>query len=432
MPAATDALLAAFVPDRVPGAALAVVRSGSPVFTHCHGMADLEWRQPVTSTTVFRLASLSKPFTALAILLLSDDGLLDVDTPITEYLPDCPDDWRRVTVRHLLTHTSGIQNFVLQPGFAERTSRLDHTDEQLRALFADLPLHFEPGTRYGYSNSGYRLLDMIGAHVTGMPFADVLRQRVFGPAGMVDTRVLTDDDIIAERASGYRRTPDGFTNAPYLSMTIPGGAGGVGSTLADLLRFDAALRHGAFADASLHERMYSPVRLACGRTESYGMGWGLSTYRGRHMKHHAGGIEGFSCVYVRVPEEDVSVIMLTNLELFHCVVPARRLIDSMLTLPRAAQKPVDLPDDALRVRAGTYADPISEFTVEPRHGGLAVTMDGHRHRMLPLDRHTFVDEEDSDTVLTFHDGDPDEPATMTFPMWSCTGYRVPSSAYVDA
>lgn len=431
MPATADELHAGFLAYGVPGAALAVVRDGAPVLTYCHGMADLEWRQPVTPTTVFRLASLSKPFTALTILLLTDEGLLDPDAPITKYLPDHPDHWHGITIRHLLTHTSGIPNFVLQPNFADRTSRIDHTDADVRALFSTKPLDFQPGTRYGYSNSGYRLLDMIAARASGTKFADLLADRVFGPAGMTDSRVLTDDDIIPERASGYRRTDEGFVNAPYLSLTIPGGAGGIGSTLADLLRFDAALRHGAFSDAHLHERMFTPVRLDCGRTEGYGLGWGLSTYRGRHIKHHAGGIEGFSCLYLRIPEEDTSLIMLTNLELFQCVVPARRLIDTMLALPQSDPKPIALPEAALKSRTGTYATTTTEFTVSAAPDRLLLTTGGRTHSMFAVDEHTYVDETDSDCALRFHDDDPDEPATVTFPLWSCTGYRVPSSAYVD-
>ena len=431
MPATAEELFAGFLADRVPGAALAVVRSGVPVLTYCHGMADLEWRQPVTPTTVFRVASLTKPFTALAILLLADEGLLDIDEPIAKYLPDHPDHWQAITIRHLLTHTSGIPNFVLRPGFAGRTSRIDHTDADVRALFATLPLDFEPGSRYGYSNSGYRLLDMIAAEVSGTKFADLLADRVFVPAGMTDSRVLTDADIVPERASGYRRVEGGFANAPYVSLTVPGGAGGVGSTLADLLRFDAALRHGAFSDVRLHERMFRPVRLNGGRTEGYGLGWALSTYRGRHIKHHAGGIEGFSCLYLRIPEEDASVVMLTNLELFQCAAPARRLIDRMLALPQADPTPVDLPQSVLNGRTGTYANTTAEFTVTAKPGCLLVTMGDGAHRMRPISETTYVAETDGDLVLRFHDDDPDGAATMEFPLWSCTGYRVPSSAYVD-
>lgn len=420
-----EELIAKFLTDRVPGAAVAVVRFGEPVLFGCYGLADLEWRQPVTPTTVFRLASLSKPFTALTILLLAADGLLDIDGPVTDYLPDYPAHASAVTIRHLLTHTSGIPNFVLQPGFSDRTARFDHTDSELRALFATMPLQFEPGSRYGYGNSGYRLLDMIAAEVTGTKFAELVRERVFLPAGMVDTRVLADDEIVPERASGYRRTEGGYVNAPYLSMTIPGGAGGIGSTLDDLVRFDAALRHGVFSDATLHSRMFRPVRLTCGRTEGYGMGWNLSHYRGRFIKHHAGGIEGFSSLYLRVPEEDTSLIMLTNLELFDCVAPARRIIDRLLALPQDDPAAVALPAAALAARNGTYANTVGRFDVTARDGRLLVRHDTASLRMMPLDGTTFVQENDADIVLRFHDDDPDGAATLTYPLSWCTGYRVP-------
>jgi D-alanyl-D-alanine carboxypeptidase len=257
-----DALVTRHLDGRVPGAALAVVRSGETVFSRCHGMADLEWRQPVTPTTVFRLASLSKPFTALTAMLLARDGLLDLDAPVSRYLSHPLPHAGTVRVRHLLSHTSGIPNFVVQPSFAGRTSRIDHTDEEVVARFASLPLHFEPGSRYSYNNSAYRLLDMVVAGVTGGSFADALTERVLAPAGMTDTRVLSDQEIVPERARGYDADgPDGFANAPYVSMTLPGGAGGMGSTLRDLARFDRALSAGVVADEQMQRRLFQPVTL---------------------------------------------------------------------------------------------------------------------------------------------------------------------------
>jgi CubicO group peptidase (beta-lactamase class C family) len=409
---------------QVPGAAVAVVRGGEPIALRCAGLADLEWQCPVTPTTVFRLASLSKPFTALTTALLADDGLLDLDTPITEYLTGYPPQGRHITVRHLLTHTSGIPNFVTQPGFRGGTSRIDHADEDVLALFATKPLDFAPGSRYGYSNSGYRLLDILINHVTGRPFADVLTERVCAPAGMANTRVLTDENIVAERARDYWRSPDGLVNAPYVSMTLPGGAGGIGSTLEDLLRFDAALRDGAFADPALRHRLWSPVALTSGAIVGYGLGWGLSTYRGHRIVHHAGGIEGFSCLYLRLPDDDTSMIMLTNLELFPCAAPARRLVNTLLApWALAPPIPVDIPQAVIDARTGTYANPVQDFTVTARAGVLEVTLAEHTHRMFPLGPNEFVDENDADIRLRWHDTNSDDMATLHYPLWSCTGWR---------
>jgi CubicO group peptidase (beta-lactamase class C family) len=418
-----DELVRGELDGQTPGAAVAVVRSGVPLFARCFGHADLEWGQPVTPVTVFRLASLTKPLTALAVLLLERDGLVDLDAPVRAYLADYPRHADAVRVRHLLTHTSGIPNFVTLPSFAGSASRADHTDAEVRALFADLPLEFEPGSRYGYSNSGYRLLDMIVSRVSGTSFSRVLAERVFGPAGMADTRLLSDEAIVPRRARGYRPAPDGYANADYVSMTVPGGAGGVGSTLEDLLRLDRALRDGVPADAALQRRMSTPVRLTCGRTEGYGLGWALSTYRGRRLVHHAGGINGFSCIYVRVPEEDASVVVLTNSEAFVCTRLARKLLDAVLRLPATVCPPVILPPDELRARSGSYADNLGAVEVTAEPDALVVRYADRTHRMRPVDPVTYVDADDPDVRLRFHDGEASACCTLSYPVSWLTGYR---------
>lgn len=421
-----DELVRGELDGQAPGAAIAVVRSGVALFTGCYGHADLEWRQPVTPTTVFKLASLSKPLTALTVMVLERDGLLDLDAPIAAYLPDYPRHAAEVRVRHLLTHTSGIPDFVTLPSFFSGASRLDHTDAEVRAHFADLPLEFEPGSRYGYSNSGYRLLDMIVARVAGASFAEVLTERVFRPAGMGDSRLLADEAIVPQRARGYRPVAGGYVNADYVSMTVPGGAGGLGSTLDDLLRFDRALREGVPVDAAVLERACTPVRLTGGRTEGYGLGWALTTYRGRLAVHHAGGIPGFSCLYVRVPEEDTSVVVLTNGEGFFCSRLARQLIDAVLRLPAPEHATVRVPDAELAARAGSYSDNLGAIDVAAEPGVLVVCQADRSHRMRPVDPVTYVDDADPDVVLRFHDGEPVACCTLTYPLSWITGYRGPT------
>ena len=411
------------VDGRVPGAAMALVRRGEPLFAGCYGLADLEWRRPVTPTTVFRLASLSKPFTALTVLLLEQDGLLDLDAPIGEYLPGYPAHAAEVRVRHLLTHTSGIPNFTRQSDFDGKASRIDHTDGDVLARFAALPLEFEPGSRYAYCNSGYRLLDMIAAGVSGAPYADVLAERVLTPAGMHDTRVLSDEAIVPERARGYHNGPDGFVNAPYLSMTIPGGAGGLGSTLEDLLRFDRALREGTLAGAALQRRLFTPVRLSGGRAEDYGLGWVFNTYRGRRLVYHDGGIEGFASLYVRVPDEDLSIIMLTNLGGHSHAPAAVELIDTVLQLPPPEYEPVDLPTSALDARVGSYTDGNGVVEITAERGQLVVRHGDGVHLMRPLDPATYFAADDPDLVLHFHDQDPEPSCTLRSPLGWITGYR---------
>lgn len=420
MPDDLPALAARALDGQVPGAALAVRRGDRTVLSACHGYADLEWRAPVTPDSVFRLASLSKPMTALTVVLLARDGVLDLDAPLRAYLTDYPAHAAAVTVRHLLTHTSGIPNFVTAPGFAATLSRLDHTDAELRARFADLPLHWAPGERYGYSNSGYRLLDMIVAGMTGRPFADVLAERVFAPAGMVGSRLLDDATIVPRRAAGYRPWPDGgFANADPISMTVPGGAGGLGSTLDDLVRFDRALFvDGTFAGV---EDLLAPVRLADGRSEGYGLGFASQVYRGRRVVHHAGGINGFSNLYLCLPDDGISAILLTNLEGFPCSRAVRPLVDALLGAETAGPTVPAGPAEASR--AGAYGDPLNTVAVEVEGDRLAVSWAGRTRRMVRLSATAYADVDDAEVTLRFHDDGPVPACTLTVPFTWVTGYR---------
>ena len=416
-------LIAAAIGDSAPGAAVSV-RHGDSVATACHGLADREWLCPVTPTTVFRLASLSKPFTALTVLLLEQDGLIDLDTPVRAYLPDYPRHADAVHIRHLLTHTSGIPNFVMLPGFLDRTARLDHTDETMRALFESLPLEFEPASRYAYSNSGYRLLDMVVAGVTGAPFAEVLAERVFAPAGMTNTRMLTDTAIVAERARGYTPSLDGFVNADHISMTIPGGAGGIGSTIEDLQRFERSLFDGTLASAELRDRIFSPVRLTCGRSEGYGFGWVTGAYRGMRTVGHAGGIQGFSTLMVCVPEHDASVIVLANNEAFQCGPVIRTVLDAIL--PAAPGDGVaaiagEPAPGALADRIGVYRDGVFAIEVTVDGPRLVAAYGNRTYRLRPTAGATrFVAEDDAEVTVTFHD---DAAVTLAYPFDWVTGYR---------
>src|SRR5262245_24189081 len=321
-----DDVLATELVDRVTGAAAAIVHCGSSA-VRCLGRADSEWPTPVTPETVFQLGSISKPITTLTVHQLAREGVLDLDAPLRHFRPDYPEHAAAVRVSHLLSHTSGIPNFLTQPGFRSGPARLVHTDAELTARFADLPLNFEPGARYSYSNSGYRLLEQVVAAATGEPWTHALQARVLDPAGMARTRVLTDEDIVPGRARGYASTEDGYRNASFFSLSIAGGAGGIGSTVTDLLAFDRALAGGTFGPATLTE-LAQPVRLTGGRTEGYGLGLASGVHRGHRLVWHGGGTEGFSAMYVRVPDEDLAVVILTNCRGFDAAGVARRLIDA--------------------------------------------------------------------------------------------------------
>jgi D-alanyl-D-alanine carboxypeptidase len=426
--ARVEDVLARNLHGHVPGVALAVTHAGEPLLIRCDGLADLAQGQPVQPTTVFRLASVSKPFTALAIMLLERDGLLDVDASILDYLPGYPAHAARVTLRHLLTHTSGIPNYVTLPGYANIVSDSRHTDNDLLASFAERKLEFEPGSRYRYSNSGYRLLDVIAEHVTGAPFGTILADCIFAPAAMRHSRLLDDTATTPDHAHGYTGGADGFSDAAYLNIALTGGAGGMGSTLEDLLRFDLALRTESIADAALQRRLFSPAQLTTGRQEGYGFGWMLGAYRGHRLIYHGGGIEGFSCFYVRLPDDDLSIVMLTNLQGFPCRNTVRQLIDTVLDQPPVERSPIPLPQSAVDARAGAYSDTDHRLDITPEPGLLSVSILDRHHRMAPVDRTTYVAQEDPDITLTFHDGGHEPACTLRYPLWWYTAYRLTPDA----
>ncbi len=421
-----DALIAGMVGSGEPGVAVSIMEGGRSVYRACHGLADVGWRQPVAADTVFRIASVGKMVTGVTCLVLAREGLLDLEAPIGRYLPEYPAATAtRISVRHLLTHTSGIPNFLTQPGWRPSASRLDHTPEQLLAVFADLPLDFAPGSRYGYSNSGYLVLDMIIARVTAQPLDQVLPQRVFQPAGMTDARLLSDADVVARAARGYQRADDRWLNAEYLSLTIAGSGGGIGATLADMEAFDVAMRDHRLLDPADHARMVTRVQLADGRTEGYGLGCVLTTYRGHTVVSHAGGINGFSSFYGRLPDRDLSVVVLSNRDGFRAATLARGILDAIAELSPAAAAsdahgPIPPPPAAW---LGTYADTLGRAELTMCDGALLVEKDGASHRFLALAAHQYVDEADPDVHLHLHNAEPDKALTISYPFTWFTGYH---------
>ncbi|HEY7356681.1 MAG TPA: serine hydrolase domain-containing protein, partial [Ktedonobacterales bacterium] len=308
-----DALIRRWIPEDEPGAAVALLKAGQIVHCQGYGLANLEWQQPITPRTVFGLGSLTKPFTATTLMLLEQQGKLRLDAPVQTYLPEYATGEQRVSLRHLLTHTSGIPNFVTRPEFWERHAYEAKTVEQVVALFKVLPFDFAPGTKYSYSNSGYVLLGQVLERLTDMPYAEAIRRLIFEPLGMTHSCYLEPEPIIPYRASGYERVNGQFQHARDATSAVKYAAGGLASTLEDLMLWDAALREERLLDHTAQARMYAPLELADGRSENYGLGWGIGRYRQHDYTCHAGGVPpGFSSFFGRFPADDVAIIILSN------------------------------------------------------------------------------------------------------------------------
>jgi CubicO group peptidase (beta-lactamase class C family) len=399
-----DALVSAQIDPHGPGLALAVVKHGEPIHRMGYGMANLEWKQPIGPDTVLALGSLTKPFTAQAVLLLAAEGKLRLDDPLTDHLPDYPDPGQRITVAHLLTHTSGIPNFITRPGYWERESWIARTPQELPMLFAQLLLDFAPGERYSYSNSAYCLLGLLIEQLSGMTYGDFVRARIFAPLGMTHSHYLRHEAVIPRRAAGYEPVAggaDGYEHARYLNAAYTYSAGALGSTLEDLILWDRALHEHRLLDAATQERMQTPVRLTDGRTAGYGLGWGLSTYRGRQVVHHAGGVPGFSSFFGRFVDEELTVIVLSNVAGFDAAGLAAQVSNLALELPAPAHTPVALDASALDRAVGSYADFIGERLEIARDGDALIVTGDLEERFLPSGATTFYAADAPDIHLRF-------------------------------
>jgi CubicO group peptidase (beta-lactamase class C family) len=294
------------------GAAL-VAENGKIVYKGAFGPANMEWNIPNTPDTKFRLGSITKQFTATVVMQLVEQGKIKLDARLSDYLPDYrKDTGSKVTIHHLLTHTSGIPSYTSQPGFFENVSRNPYKVDEFVKKYASGDLEFEPGSKYTYNNSGYFLLGAIIEHVTGKPYEQVLKENIFDALGMKNTGYDHHGTILPKRATGYSKTPDGYANAGYLDMSIPYAAGSLYSTVEDLYLWDQALYTDKLLSAQSQALMYKPF------LDNYAYGWVVTNASFKQNDQpvqvisHNGGINGFTTTIVRFPKEKNLIVMLDN------------------------------------------------------------------------------------------------------------------------
>lgn len=339
-----------------PGAAVIAVRDGTVVYRKAVGMADLELDVPLRPDSVFRLGSVTKQFTAVAILMLAEEGKLALSDPITKFLPDYPTQGHVITVEHLLTHTSGIQSYTGMPGWMATKIQADLSLSELIDGFKKEPMEFAPGTRWSYDNSGYVLLGAIIEKASGTSYATFLKRRIFVPLGMASTTYGGNEELVPRRVRGYSRRPGGDANARYLSMTQPHAAGALVSTVDDLAKWDAALYTETLVRQASLQKAWTPYVLADGKATKYGYGWSVSSLRGRPTVEHGGGIFGFSTYVLRVPKERVFVAVLCNSDAptSDPGVVARRTAALVLGDPFPENVAVAVAPEVLARYAGVY------------------------------------------------------------------------------
>jgi N-acyl-D-amino-acid deacylase len=295
--------------QRIPGMAVAVIRKGEIVTAQGYGLANVEHNVPVTDRTIFQSGSLGKQFTATAVMLQVQDGRVSLSDPIAKYFANGPAAWREITVRHLLTHTSGIPDY----NDGQLDYRKDYTEDDLVKFAATLPLDFTPGAEWKYSNTGYILLGALVRKVSGSFYGDVLRDRVFKPLGMSTARVISEADIVPNRAAGYRLERGELRNQQWVSPMLNTTAdGSLYLSLQDLVAWDRGIRNGAVLRPESWRQIFTPVTLNSGRAHPYGFGFEVDRIAGRDIQRHGGAWQGFRTYLARYGGDDVTVIALAN------------------------------------------------------------------------------------------------------------------------
>lgn len=343
-------IIASYVDDKSFMGTVLVVKDGKTLINSGYGSADLEWNVPDSPATKFRLGSITKQFTAASILLLQERGKLNINDPVSKYMPDAPEAWSKITIYNVLTHTSGIPSFTGFPDY-RTTEWKDTTPAELVARFRDKPLEFEPGTKFNYSNSGYVLLGYLIEKISGQTYADFLQQNILTPLGMKDTGIDSNAAILLQRAQGYRRSPRGIEHDGYISMTIPFSAGALYSTTGDLLKWEQGLFGGKVLKPESLAKMTTPFK------DGYGCGLFIRTVDGHKLITHGGGIEGFNTSLNYYPDDKLTVIVLGNLTGGAPDMIASNLgkvaLGQQVILP-SERKAIDISPSVLAEYAGTY------------------------------------------------------------------------------
>lgn len=365
-----DSILAAAFGPEAPGAAVIIVQEGRTVLRKGYGLANLETKTPMRPDMVLQIGSVTKQFTSTAILMLLEQGKLSLDDEIWQYFPDYPSRGAKITIEHLLTHTSGIKSYTNDSKWPTLW-REDLTPQQVIDLTKDSPLEFAPGSKWNYNNTGYTMLGAIIEKVSGQSYAEFVRRYILEPAGMSRTLYGSLTQIIPNRAAGYTRGTQGWENAPYLSMTQPYSAGALMSTVDDLALWDAAVSSGKLVSDTLWQRAFAGFKLASGEHTYYGYGWQLDEYQGRKVIHHGGGIPGYASESLRMPQERVYVAILANsddpptdLDFLATILAAE-----VIGQPYREPTRIKLPDAVLEGYVGLYRIDENSIRTITREGG---------------------------------------------------------------
>lgn len=389
-----DALFTEWDKPDSPGFALAIIKNGKLIYKRGYGTANLEHNIPISSTTVFRLGSTSKQFTATSIILLAEQGKLSLDDDIRKYLPEMQKYETHITIRHLIYHTSGIRDYLKLMEFAGMSDDDYYTDDEVVKMVArQKELNFKPGDEYLYSNSGYFLLSVIVKRAIGKSLREFAEENIFKPLGMKNTHFHDDHAmIVKKRAASYSPKKDGGYRINMTTLDMVGD-GGVFSTLEDLFLWDQNFYHNKLGGENLIDQLLTLGILNNSEKLNYAFGLRVSDYRGLKMISHAGSFAGFRAQMFRFPEQKFSVICLANLSIINPTKLCKQVTDLYLAEQFKEEKAkfIELPEQELKDKTGVFRNPVIGTTYELslKDGKLMVNLFDLNFQIAPLSKTQF-------------------------------------------
>lgn len=368
--------------DQVVGVSIGVMKGAEIIVAKGYGYADLENEVKATEHTVYRIGSITKQFTAVAIMQLVEQGNLKLEDDLTKFQPDYPTKGHKITIERLLNHTSGIKRYTEMGG-----KLLDLSYQELIDLFSTEPFQFAPGDKFRYNNSAYYLLGVIIEKAVGTSYTKYLEEHIWKPLGMCESFYLDNTPIIKNRAEGYEVREGRVVNDDFINMAIPYSAGALGSSVVDLCKWQLALNKNRLIRKESYRRMITPGILNDGKPITYGYGFRLSNLDGHRKIQHNGGINGFRTQLSYYPDDDLTIVVLCNTGSAKAAVLESRIAHTVMGIPEIVVEEVELPKEKLQIYTGTY----TRFEVSVKDGKLTVsTLFGASRLLRPVGNHMFV------------------------------------------